>query len=125
MTYQSMTNDELKEILETQLLQYNQFASDGVKLDMARGKPGKDQLELSEAILNAVSCNEECFDEDGTDCRNYGGLEGLACARKLFADVFEVNPENLMLGGNSSLNMMYDIISRAYNFGFCDSRTFQ
>lgn len=121
MTYQSMTNEQLEDILCEQLKIYDRFVCDGVKLDMARGKPGQDQLEISEGILSVISANEDCITEEGLDCRNYGGLEGLESARRLFAEVFELNPENIILGGNSSLNMMYDIISRAYNFGFCDS----
>lgn len=121
MTYQSMTNDELKAILDSQLVKYNEYVSDGVKLDMARGKPGQEQLDMSEGILKTITCNEDCITDDGLDCRNYGGLEGLLSARQLFADVFDLDPEKIILGGNSSLNMMYDIISRAYNFGFCDS----
>ena len=121
MCYRSMSNDKLREILNDLMLKYNEYVSDGVKLDMARGKPGNDQLDITEGLLTTISCKEDCKTDDGFDCRNYGILEGLTCARELFADVFDVDPEKLLLGGNSSLNMMYDIFSRAYNFGFCDS----
>ncbi len=121
MTYHSMTSEMLVDLRKDLLKIYDSYLTDGVKLDMARGKPGKDQLDISEGILRAVSTNEDCEAENSLDCRNYGILEGLTCARELFADVFGLKAENIILGGNSSLNMMYDTISRAYNFGFCDS----
>ena len=121
MTYHSMTNEQLKEILECELVKYNKLVASGKKLDIARGKPGRSQLNISEGLLETISSNDDALIEDGVDCRNYGILEGLPSARKLFAEVFGLNEKNIILGGNSSLNMMYDIISRAYNFGFCDS----
>lgn len=120
MTYHSMTSEELNSLLEQQLQKLEIYKNDGVKLDMARGKPSAEQLSISEPVLTTVSGNEDCL-TDGIDCRNYGGLEGIKSAIKLFSDCFELNPDNVILGGNSSLNMMYDTIARAYNFGFCDS----
>lgn len=121
MNYQSMSDEQLRQILSEQTDKYNKYCSDNVKLDMARGKPGVDQLDLSEGMLKLVSASNECFADDGLDCRNYGGLDGIASARKLFAQTFGLNIDNVLLGGNSSLNMMYDTIARAYSFGFCDS----
>ena len=103
------------------LSKYNEYKADDVKLDMARGKPDKQQLDISEEILGLITKNEQCIASDGTDCRNYGGLDGLASAKELFADVFGLRAENIILGGNSSLNMMYDTVARAYSFGLCDS----
>lgn len=120
MNYQSMSKDQLLTILNSEKEKFKSFCSDGVKLDMARGKPGADQLDITEGMLNCLSKNEDCI-YDGVDCRNYGGLEGLLSVRALFADVFDVNVENVILGGNSSLNLMYDTIARAYLFGMCDS----
>lgn len=120
MTYKSMTNDQLNAILKEQLIKFNEYKNDGVKLDMARGKPGVQQLNISEQMLTTVSANDDCL-SDGIDCRNYGGLEGIRSAIELFSDCFDLDPNNVILGGNSSLNMMYDTIARAYNFGFCDS----
>jgi len=121
MSYNSMSDAQLRQILEQENEKLNRFIQDGVKLDMARGKPGADQLDLSEGMLDTISSNSDCFADDGTDCRNYGGLEGILSARKLFAEVYGVKTENVILGGNSSLNMMYDTIARAFTFGMCDS----
>ena len=121
MTYQSMSRQELESLRDRLLSKYNEYKADGIKLDMARGKPDKQQLDFSEEILGLITKNEQCIASDGTDCRNYGGLDGLASAKELFADVFGLRAENIILGGNSSLNMMYDTVARAYTFGFCDS----
>ncbi len=121
MTYQSMSDAQLRQILEQEQIKFNKYVNDGIKLDMARGKPGAEQLNISEGMLRLVCSNDECITDDGIDCRNYGGLEGIMSARKLFADVFDLDAQNILLGGNSSLNMMYDTIARAMSFGFCDS----
>ena len=121
MTYQSMSRQELENLHGRLLSKYNEYKADDVKLDMARGKPDKQQLDISEEILGLITKNEQCIASDGTDCRNYGGLAGLASAKELFADVFGLRAENIILGGNSSLNMMYDTVARAYSFGLCDS----
>lgn len=121
MSYNSMSDAQLHQILEQENEKLNKYIEDGVKLDMARGKPGADQLDLSEGMLGVISENNDCFADDGTDCRNYGGLEGIVSARKLFAELYDVKTENVILGGNSSLNMMYDTIARAFTFGMCDS----
>jgi DNA-binding transcriptional MocR family regulator len=121
MTYQSMSRQELENLHGRLLSKYNEYKADDVKLDMARGKPDEQQLDISEEILGLITKNEQCIASDGTDCRNYGGLDGLASAKELFADVFGLRAENIILGGNSSLNMMYDTVARAYSFGLCDS----
>ena len=121
MTYQSMSRQELENLHGRLLSKYNEYKADDVKLDMARGKPDKQQLDISEEILGLITKNEQCIASDGTDCRNYGGLDGLASAKELFADVFGLRAENIILGGNSGLNMMYDTVARAYSFGLCDS----
>lgn len=121
MTYQSMSKEQLLGLRLELISKYNAFKADGVKLDMARGKPDKQQLDISEEILSLIIKNEQCITDDGTDCRNYGGLDGLPEAKALFADVFGLKAQNIILGGNSSLNMMYDTVARAFSFGFCDS----
>ena len=120
MTYQSMTEQQLKEILSKQTALYEKFCADGVKLDMARGKPANDQLDLSEELLTVVKTSEDCF-ENGTDSRNYGVLEGMPAARKLFADLLGLNSENVVLYGSSSLTIMYDTVAKMLLFGNCDS----
>ncbi len=120
MTYQSMTDEQLISLRGSLMRQYEIYASDGVKLDMARGKPEKSQLDISEGMLSAIAENGDCMSDD-VDCRNYGGLDGLDCAKRFFGEVFDLNPDSIIIGGNSSLNMMYDTIARAFSFGFCDS----
>ena len=88
----------------------------GLKLDMSRGKPGADQLDLCEGLLSAVSTSEEAY-LGKTDLRNYGGLDGIAPMKELFAELLGVSPTEVLVGGNSSLNMMFDTIARAMLFG--------
>ncbi len=88
-----------------------------LKLNMARGKPGKAQLDLTSDILNVLSAPEDCVDEDGIDARNYGELTGLPCAKRLFADILGTKPEEILVGGNASLNLMYDLIAKAHTHG--------
>ncbi|MBE6885385.1 MAG: aminotransferase class I/II-fold pyridoxal phosphate-dependent enzyme [Ruminococcaceae bacterium] len=103
----------LAELME----EYREIASKGLKLDMSRGKPGVDQLELSSGLFSGDECHEKLIAASGVDCRNYGGLDGLPEAKKLFADMLEVAPENIIIGGNSSLNIMYDTVVRAMLLG--------
>ena len=103
----------LKAELEKQV---QDFKAAGLKLDMSRGKPGPEQLDLSEGILSVVTSNSQ-VKSDGVDVRNYGGLEGLLACRKLFAEMLDVPVENVIAGGNSSLTMMYDTMMRLWVFG--------
>ncbi len=120
-TYQETSNEDLLAELELLRKQYSRYQADILRLDMTRGKPGADQLELSEKMLGIIGTNEDCFTEKGLDCRNYGLLDGIPEAKRLFADVLGVQPEQMILGGNSSLNMMFDAVSRTFCFGNLDS----
>ena len=113
----SMSKAELSELKESLLRQYDSYKAKGLKLDMSRGKPCKEQLDFSCDLLTVLKSNEDCFDSMGTDCRNYGILDGIPEAKKLFADIMEVSESEVIIGGNSSLNMMYDTIARALLFG--------
>ena len=93
---------------------YAEFQSRKLKLNMARGKPGAEQLDISDAILESANPK---FAADGTDCRNYGCLEGLPEMRQFFGDVLGIDPNNIIVGGNSSLNLMYDAMTRLMVFG--------
>ncbi len=95
---------------------YLQCVEKGLKLDMSRGKPGADQLDISEAMLSAITKNDELFDGK-VDTRNYGGLEGISSCRDLFAQLLGVPGECVLAGGNSSLTMMYDTLMRLHVFG--------
>lgn len=91
-----------------------------LKLDMSRGKPCKEQLALSMAMLNDPLLPEDCI-EDGTDVRNYGVLAGLPSARKLFAELLDTTPDRIFVGGNASLQLMYDLIAKAFTHGLLHS----
>ncbi len=87
-----------------------------LNLNMARGKPGKEQLDLVSDILTVLTKPEDCVDE-GTDVRNYGGLSGIPSAKRLFAELLGTKPEEILVGGNASLSLMYDLIAKAYTHG--------
>lgn len=95
---------------------YAHARSLALSLDMTRGKPCPEQLELSRGVLEAVD-SDSFRDAAGTDCRNYGGLEGLPEARTLFAEILEVRPEEVLVGGNSSLELMHDLLVQALLLG--------
>ena len=98
---------------------YAQMQAKGLKLDMSRGKPGPEQLDLTLDMLECVNPRDGYMTENGTDTRNYGLLDGIPEAKRLFADMLGMAPENVIVGGNSSLNMMFDYISGAYSKGVC------
>lgn len=102
---------DLKKELE---IQYEAYKAQKLKLDMSRGKPAGTQLDLNNGILNTL---ESYITEDGTDARNYGVLDGLKEAKRLFSDLLGISKDKIIIGGNSSLNMMYDSIVRLYIFG--------
>lgn len=110
---------ELRKIKEELLQRYRAFQSQGVTLDMTRGKPCSEQLDLSLGML-AGDITEAYLAQNGLDCRNYGGLDGIPEAKALFAEYMDVAPDELVLGGNSSLNMMHDTIMRAMLKGVVD-----
>ena len=115
--YQDLSHAQL-ETLHAELLDaYRQWQAKQLKLDMSRGKPEPAQLDLSDAMLDIHTTEHGFFSENGMDCRNYGGLEGIPEARRLFADMLEVAPDEIIVGGNSSLAMMYDAIARAMLHG--------
>ncbi len=102
---------ERKKVLEAR---YAEYKAQGLSLDMSRGKPCTEQLNLSEGLLSDCTNLKA---KDGTDCRNYGILDGIKEAKALFAELFEIGQDEVIIGGNSSLNLMYDLISKAYIHG--------
>ena len=92
---------------------YDRYKALELSLDMSRGKPSKDQLNLSMELLNAVNAKSNPLSEDGLDCRNYGGPDGIPEIRRLFASILGCRPEQVIIGGTSSLNMMFDVIAQA------------
>lgn len=115
--YTKLGTDELREELIDLENRYAGFSTKNLKLDMSRGKPGADQLSLSMGILNFPCSSDDCKTAAGTDVRNYGLVDGIPEAKELFAKMLEVEPEEVIIGENSSLSMMYDSIARGMNFG--------
>ena len=103
MKLTEMSAEELASFKAEVQKKYDDFKAQGLSLNMARGKPSAEQLDLTEGLLTAVKSSEDCFAEDGTDCRNYGGLDGLPEAKALFAPMLGVTPDELIICGNSSL----------------------
>ena len=115
--YEEMTREELLALRKELKAKYRDFQGKDLKLDMSRGKPSVDQLDLSMGMMDVLSSNDDLTCEDGTDCRNYGCLTGIGEAKELLGDMVEVNPSSIIIYGNSSLNVMYDTISRAMTHG--------
>lgn len=111
--YESIPAAQQREMLEKLQEQYREFQAKRLKLDMSRGKPGADQLDLSMDMLSS----NDFRTASGVDCRNYGVPDGLPEVKQLFADLLDVAPENIIVGGNSSLNLMFDKISSAMTHG--------
>lgn len=117
--YSKLTPEQRDAELNLLWEEYRRFQSMNLSLDMSRGKPCAPQLELSNELFQGVS--EGFKTEAGVDSRNYGELTGIAEMKRVFAQVLHVNPENTVIGGNSSLNLMFDTISRAMTHGVAHS----
>ena len=109
--YSEMNKEELMSEKNNLEEKYDSFKNAGLKLDMSRGKPGTEQLDISMPMLDIINSSSDCFTDEGTDCRNYGILDGIPGMKKMFADILGVEPDEVFVGGNSSLNMMFDTIS--------------
>ena len=119
--YREMSKDELSE--ENKLLQhrFEDIKAKGLNLNMARGKPGAEQLDISMPMLDILNSSSDCKAADGVDCRNYGELSGIADAKRLFSDYMGVADDEIFIGGSSSLTLMYDTMARAMLKGVADS----
>ena len=115
----NLTKEELAQREISLRRQYNNFKAQGLQLDMSRGKPGVQQLDLTLDMLTCVSAEEGYTAASGMDVRNYGLLDGLPEIKALFADILGVTPDQVIVGGNSSLNMMFDYIATCYSKGVC------
>ena len=120
-TYKEMTKQELQEEYKKLEEEYNKYKAMHLNLNMARGKPCKEQLNLSMEMMDVLNSKVDLNCEDGTDCRNYGVLGGISECKKLLGDIIEVNSENIIIYGNSSLNIMYDCIARSMTHGVMGS----
>lgn len=114
--YSEMTAQERGEKYAAVKAEFEQLKALGLKLNMARGKPGREQLDLVADMLTVLSTPDDCF-SDGTDVRNYGDLSGIAEAKALFADILGCKAEECFVGGSASLQLMYDTVAKAYTHG--------
>lgn len=119
--YGQMNIEELKEQQAILEKEYEAYKEKGMKLDISRGKPSKEQLDLSAPVMDAVDSSHSPFCEDGTDVRNYGMLDGIPEAKKLMGEIMGADPSQVIVCGNSSLNIMYDSVARSYMFGVMGS----
>lgn len=120
-SYQKMSKEELlqeKAVLEQA---YKKFADSGLKLDMSRGKPSADQLDLSMGMMDVLDSKTVLAALDGTDLRNYGELDGIREAKELLCSMIDCKPEQMIIYGNSSLSIMYDAIARSMTHGVMGS----
>ncbi len=115
--YKEMTKEQLLELRNALMAQYKEYQSRNLELNMARGKPSAEQLNLSMGMMDVLSSSSDLTCEDGTDCRNYGVLDGIPEAKELIGDMMEVPVDNIIIYGNSSLNVMYDTVARAMTHG--------
>ncbi len=116
-TYAEMTTQELQAEHGALVREHESFKAKGLALNMARGKPSSAQLDLSMPMLKSVSTYEDCLAEDGTDCRNYGVLDGIPEAKRLMAYMLDDDADHVIVFGNSSLTIMYDTMARCWSFG--------
>ena len=118
--YAQLTAAEREQELSALCERYQNFQARGLSLNMARGKPGKAQLDLVSDMLTVLTDPADCMDGN-VDVRNYGELTGIPSAKRLFADLLGTDPEEILVGGNASLNLMYDLIAKAYTHGLLHS----
>ncbi len=120
-SYQEMTKEELLQEKTALEAEYAKIKEMELSLDMSRGKPSSEQLDLCMDMLDVINSKTVLKSENGTDLRNYGILDGIPEAKRLIAEMVDCKPENVIVYGNSSLNIMYDQISRAMTHGICGS----
>lgn len=120
-SFQEMSKEELLREREELSAVYQKYAESGLKLDMSRGKPSMEQLDISMGMMDVLNGNTDLKCDEGTDCRNYGVLDGIREAKVLLGDMIECHPDNIIIYGNSSLNVMYDTISRSMTHGVMGS----
>ncbi|MSS63616.1 aminotransferase class I/II-fold pyridoxal phosphate-dependent enzyme [Velocimicrobium porci] len=120
-SYEKMSKEELETLKKELDKKYEEVKAKGLKLDMSRGKPSKAQLDITAGMMDVLDSSTDLVSEDGVDCRNYGVLDGIKEAKRLFSQMAEVPPEKIIMYGNSSLNIMYDTISRCMTHGVLGS----
>ena len=119
--YTELTRKELLDLQKELQAEYQSEKDKGLKLDISRGKPSKAQLDLSMPMLDVINSSSDMTTENGTDVRNYGLLDGIPEAKKLMGDMMDADPSQVIVWGNSSLNIMYDCVARSVLFGVMGS----
>lgn len=115
--YCEMSREELLDLKKELDREFDEIKAEGLALDMSRGKPAPDQLDLSMKMMEVLAGDADLKCETGVDCRNYGVIDGIPEAKRLLGEMSEVEPENIIIYGNSSLNVMFDTIARSYSHG--------
>ena len=121
MEFSKMSRAEQLALLQELRTEYQRAKALGLSLDLSRGKPSPDQLDLMNDLFDSMDSSVNYYTEDGVDCRNYGLLTGIPEAKRLFSELLNIPEKNLIVAGNSSLNLMYDQVMRAMLHGVCDS----
>jgi len=121
MNYKTLSKKQLVAEKANLEIQFNQFKKMNLSLDMSRGKPNSQQLDITAKVFKNIDCYSKRVYEDNFDLGNYGLLEGTKAAKTLFSQLLEIEVDNLIIGGNSSLNLMYDMFSHLMLFGNQDS----
>lgn len=119
--YKELSAEELTELKIELEKEFEEIKDKGLNLDMSRGKPSKEQLDLSMGLMDVLRSESELVCTEGVDCRNYGVLDGITEAKQLLADMMEIPKDNIIIYGNSSLNVMYDQIARSMTHGVMGS----
>ena len=120
-SYQNLSKEQLRALKSELEASYEEKKALNLQLDMSRGKPSPSQLDVSLGLMDALNSNSVLKSEDGTDCRNYGVLDGIPEAKKLMADMMGTTADHIIIFGNASLTIMYDSISRSYTHGVLGS----
>ena len=118
MAYANLSKAELQKVFDELSAEYKGYQAKNLSLNMARGKPSAKQLELALGVLEALKARSEFANSNGDDCRNYGLWDGLPEMKRIFADMVGVPASQVILGNNSSLMMMFEVISRGFSHGY-------
>ncbi len=121
MLYTAMNKRALESEKAALCAEYDAVVAQKFDLDLSRGKPNMEQLSMITGMLDCISTAEDCWSDGGFDCRNYGVLDGIPEAKKLFSDLLGIAETNIFVAGNSSLNLMYDTVARCMLYGNVDS----
>ncbi len=111
-----------KKLYSELMLEYNGYKESALSLDLSRGKPNSEHLDMSQGILSVPMSKEDCIAENGFDCRNYGLLDGVPEVKRFFAELFNIDDGKILIGGNSSLQLMYSTLVKAVLFGLASSK---